>query len=290
MAQEVERELIPWGIGYVVLDVEDVEEAVRWWTRFAMLEENGRSDDGQVYLRGGTAHHWIVLQQASGSPGLARMSFELQRDKDLEAYRSRLDAEGVAFTEHEGELTGPAIRFRDPSGYEVELITRMGDMGVVPSKPWVNPEAFLHAVVAVADLEKSFDFYHRILGFKESDRVIGKTIFLRGANQYHHSLVIGAGRGEPPLLDHVALHFENIDDLMRVRQNFIEEDQSLSRDVLRHPTSGSMGFYAKALPAPTVVEFCTDHARITDPDHRPRALPPARWTSNVWLPPAGLND
>jgi 2,3-dihydroxy-p-cumate/2,3-dihydroxybenzoate 3,4-dioxygenase len=289
MTDTTNKELIPWGIGYVVLGVEDLDEAARWWTTFAMLEENGRTDD-RVYLRGGTAHHWIVLQKADSEPGIHRLAFEVQKPADLNAYRAVLDAESIPFTEHEGDYTGDAIRFHDPNGYEVELFISMGDMGVSPSKPWINPQAFLHAVVAVADLDKSYDFYQRVLGLKESDRVMGKTIFLRCANQYHHSMVIGAGRGEPPLLDHVAFHFANIDDLMRVRANFLEENQPLSRDLLRHPTSGSMGFYAKAIPAPTVVEFCIDHGMITDPDHRPRALPPARWTSNVWLPPVGLNS
>src|SRR5690606_26299150 len=78
---------------------------------------------------------------------------------------------------------------------------------------------------------------------------------------------------------------ENIDDLMRVRQNFIEHNQPLDRDLLRHPTSGSMGFYAKAHPEPSTVEFCIEHQKITDPNHRPRAMARARWASNVWLPP-----
>ncbi|ASR35520.1 hypothetical protein BAY61_11510 [Prauserella marina] len=281
------QRLMPWRLGYVALDVDDLDAAVHWWTTFAMLEVSERADD-TVYLRGGTDHHWIVLHR-SDEPGLRRMAFEVCEPGDLDRYRNRLAGEGVAVTGHDGDWTGEAIRFRDPSGYEVELFTGMANMGIVPTKPWINPQAMLHAVVAVSDLDVSFDFYHRVLGFLESDRVMGKTIFLRAANQYHHSLVIGAGRGTPPLLDHIAFHFEHIDDLMRVRQNFIEENEPFSRDLLRHPTSGSMGFYGRSVPEPTVVEFCIDHGKITDPDHRPRAMAPARWASNVWLPPVGLN-
>jgi catechol 2,3-dioxygenase-like lactoylglutathione lyase family enzyme len=143
----------------------------------------------------------------------------------------------------------------------------------------------LHAGVAVSDLERSVDFYTRVLGLAESDRVIGKTVFLRGSIGWHHALVLGAGRGEPPYLDHVCVQMSNIDDLMRVRARFLEDGQPIDRDLLRHPTSGSMGFYGNAHPSPTTVEFCIDHATITDPNHRPRALTPGRWTSNVWLPP-----
>lgn len=279
-----QERLIPWRLGYVALEVDDLDAAASWWTQFAMLEISERSDDA-VYLRGGTDHHWIVLHQTDGQPGLRRIAFEVQKREDLDTYRERLKVEGVHVTDHEGAWTGDAIRFLDPNGYEVELFADMGNMGILPTKPWIKPADLLHAVVAVSDLEKSFDFYGRVLGFLESDRVMERTIFLRTANQYHHALVLGAGRGEPPLLDHVAMHFTDIDDLMRVRQNFIESDEPIDRDLLRHPTSGSMGFYGKAHPAPSTVEFCIDHMKITDPNHRPRAMARARWASNVWRPP-----
>lgn len=279
--------LIPWRLGYVALDVPDLDEAVKAWTTLGMLEVSETSED-TVHLRGGTDHHWIVLHKTDGEPGLRRMAFEVQRREDLAAYREKLKAEGIEVTDHDGEWTGDAIRFQDPNGYEVELFDALGNVGVLPTTPWIPPAALLHAVVAVANLDESFDFYTRVLGLLESDRVLGKTVFLRTANQYHHALVLGFGRGEPPFLDHVAFHFEDIDDLMRVRQNFLSREVPLDRDLLRHPTSGSMGFYAKGLPGPSTVEFCMDHIKITDPDYRPRSMAPGRWTSNVWVPPADL--
>ena len=276
--------LIPWRLGYVVLDVPDLEEAVTAWTTLGMLEVSERSEE-RVHLRGGTDHHWVVLRRADGDPGVHKMAFEVRHREDLDAYRERLTGEGIPFTEHSGEWTGDAIRFRDPNGYEIELFDALCNMGIRPTVPWAAPSQLLHAVVGVSDIEESFDFYGRVLGLLESDRVLGKTIFLRTANQYHHALVLGGGRAAPPFLDHLAFHFEDIDDLMRVRQNFISRGVPFDRDLLRHPTSGSMGFYATGLPGPSTVEFCIDHAKITDPDHRPRTMALGRWTSNVWMPP-----
>jgi catechol 2,3-dioxygenase-like lactoylglutathione lyase family enzyme len=218
------------------------------------------------------------------------MAFEVEKREDLDAFRDRLKEEGVDVTEHVGEWTGDALRFTDPNGYEVELFDAMGNVGIEPTRPWVNPSALLHTVVGVSDLDESFDFWTRVLGFRESDRVLGRTVFLRTGNGFHHALVIGVGRGEPPFLDHVAFHCRDIDDLMRIRQLFVERDMPMGRDVLRHPTSGSMGFYAKGIPGPDSVEFCIEHARITDPGYRPRTMAPGRWTSNVWVPPAELLD
>jgi 2,3-dihydroxy-p-cumate/2,3-dihydroxybenzoate 3,4-dioxygenase len=278
--------LIPYRLGYVVIGVEDLEAAAGWWARYAQLEVSER-DGGRIHLRGGTDHHWIVLEQAPGATGVRRLAFEVAEPGDLGRYEKRLAEEGVRAEQVAGEWTGPAIRFSDPNGYEVELFTGMGNVPVTPTVPWVPPRDLLHAVVGVADLDASFDFWHRVMGLRESDRVLGKTVFLRCGIGWHHALVLGAGRGKPPFLDHVCFQMGGIDELMKVRARFLEDKQELDRDLLRHPTSGSMGFYAKAVPAPTTVEFCIEHAKITDPAYRPRALTPGRWTSNVWLPPAG---
>ncbi|HEY1701321.1 MAG TPA: VOC family protein [Trebonia sp.] len=281
-----DSDLIPHRLGYVTIGVEDLGAAEAWWTRYAQLEVSERAE-GRVHLRGGTDHHWIVLEQTAERTGVRQLAFEVTEPDDLERYEKLLAAEGVATERSEGEWTGPAIRFCDPNGYAIELFAGMGNVPVTPTVPWVPPRELLHAVVSVADLDKSYDFWHRIMGLRESDRVIGKTIFLRCGINWHHALVIGAGRGNPPFLDHVCFQMNDIDDLMRVRARFIEDKLEFDRDLLRHPTSGSMGFYTKAIPSPTTVEFCIGHARITDPDYRPRALTPGRWTSNVWLPPAG---
>ncbi|ALL79252.1 hypothetical protein AD006_28375 (plasmid) [Pseudonocardia sp. EC080610-09] len=287
MTDTAQRHLVPWRLGYVALDVADLSAAARWWTRFGQLEIADQTDD-TIYLRGGTDHHWLILHRATGTPGVRRMAFEVHTRSDLETYRDRLKNEGVEIAEHPGDRTGDAIRFADPDGYEIELFADMGNVGVEPTAPWINPTELLHAVVAVSDLDASVDFYGRVLGLLESDRVLGRTVFLRAGNGFHHALVLGFGRGAPPLLDHVALHLNDVDDLMRVRQNLIEntDGEPFDRDMLRHPTSGSMGFYAAGPgEVPLSVEFCIDHGKITDPDHRPRAMAPGRWTSNVWRPP-----
>ena len=275
--------LVPWRLGYVSLAVEDLDVAANFWVRYGGLEISERNND-RIHLRGGTDHHWIVLERTAARPGLRRMAFEVAAAADLERFAERLDHAGAKYAQTAGEWTGPGLVFTDPTGYEVELFTGLGNVAVAARGGWFSPETLLHAVVAVADLEESFDFYGRVLGFRESDRVIGATIFLRAGIGYHHALVLGGGRGEPHL-DHVCFLMPSLDDLMRARATLLEDGVELSRDLLRHPTSGSIGFYAKAEPAPTTLEYCIGHMTITDPDYRPRALTPGRWTSNIWLPP-----
>jgi catechol 2,3-dioxygenase-like lactoylglutathione lyase family enzyme len=277
-------DLIPFRLGYVTIGVDDVDAAADWWCRYAQLEVSERDTD-RIHLRGGTDHHWIVLERSPDSTGVKRMAFEVSDPGDLDRYAKRLADEGVRSSAVEGEWTGPALQFADPNGYEIELFAGMGHVPVEPTTPWVPAQDLLHAVVAISDLDTSVDFWTRVIGMRESDRVIDRTVFLRGGIGWHHALVLGARRGVPPFLDHVCFQMKSVDDLMRVRARFIEDGQEFDRDLLRHPTSGSMGFYAKAVPSPTTVEFCVEHALITDPDHRPRSLTPGRWTSNVWLPP-----
>jgi 2,3-dihydroxy-p-cumate/2,3-dihydroxybenzoate 3,4-dioxygenase len=278
-----DQALLPWRLGYVSLGVADLDAAVGYWTKFGGLSVSERTDE-EVYLRGGVDHHWLVLSRAE-NPGIRRLAFEVATPEDLGRFGDKLTAAGITVTQHDGAWSGDALRCKDPDGYEVELFTGMGNVPVPPApRGWFAPKELLHAVVAVGDLEASYEFYAGLLGFRESDRVIDRTVFLRAGIGYHHALVIGTGRGEPHL-DHVCFLMPDFDDLMRARAFFIEEGQPFDRDILRHPTSGSMGFYAKAVPEPTTLEMCVDHAIITDPDHRPRSLTVSRWTSNVWLPP-----
>jgi catechol 2,3-dioxygenase-like lactoylglutathione lyase family enzyme len=271
-------------MAYVELDVADVDAATQFWTNAGGLEVN-EVVDGVVYLRGGRSHHWIALHPTEGTPGLRTLGYEVERDEDLDEFEQRLASAGVT-TERvvDRAWQGETLSFVDPSGHRVELVASWGYVPVPPVRGWFAPTELLHAVVVVDDLEASYEFFTGVLGFRESDRVIGRTIFLRSGNAWHHSLVIVGSRGNPHL-DHICFLMDDIDDLMRARASLLQQGVEMGKDLLRHPTSGSMSFYATAVPAPTTLEMCIEHAKVDDSNHRPRALVPSPWANNVWLPP-----
>ena len=83
-----------------------------------------------------------------------------------------------------------------------------------------------HVVLQVKDLEKSLNFYTKILGFKVSDvypeeMMPGGMAFLR-CNTDHHSLALvgaGKGRSENVELHHMAFDVSTLEEVFRARDH-----------------------------------------------------------------------
>ncbi|HXG35727.1 MAG TPA: VOC family protein, partial [Dehalococcoidia bacterium] len=83
----------PQRLGYVVLNVTDVESTSQFFIKAVNLEISNRLNE-KVFLRGGIQHHWIVLQHAA-KPGLGRVAMEMADRDELEAVAQRLRERGV---------------------------------------------------------------------------------------------------------------------------------------------------------------------------------------------------
>jgi catechol 2,3-dioxygenase-like lactoylglutathione lyase family enzyme len=83
-----------------------------------------------------------------------------------------------------------------------------------------------HVVLQVADLNRSVDFYTRILGFKVSDvypeeMMPGGMVFLR-CNPDHHCLAlvgVASGPAQNVELNHMAFEVATLDEVIRVRDH-----------------------------------------------------------------------
>ncbi|MEA2853595.1 MAG: hypothetical protein QOE02_3614, partial [Rhodospirillaceae bacterium] len=87
-----------------------------------------------------------------------------------------------------------------------------------------------HAVVNVADLEKSMHFYTEVLGFRVSDiypdgMMPGGMVFLR-CNGDHHCLALIGGAPQPggaaKTLHHLAFELATLDEVFRARDHLKE--------------------------------------------------------------------
>lgn len=81
-----------------------------------------------------------------------------------------------------------------------------------------------HVVLMVQDLEKSVDFYTRVLGFRVSDAypatmVPGRMVFMRCANDHHGVALVGgaAAPGNSNELNHMAFEVATLDEVFRAR-------------------------------------------------------------------------
>jgi catechol 2,3-dioxygenase-like lactoylglutathione lyase family enzyme len=83
-----------------------------------------------------------------------------------------------------------------------------------------------HVVLHVADLERSIDFYTRVLGFAVSDRyppemMPGGMVFMRCNADHHGVALIGGlpGASANIELNHVAFELATLDEVIRARDH-----------------------------------------------------------------------
>jgi catechol-2,3-dioxygenase len=86
-----------------------------------------------------------------------------------------------------------------------------------------------HAVLFVSDVDRSADFYERILGFREVERIPGAAVFMRGArSDNHHDLAVMRAAGSGPAqqgavgLYHLAWQVETIEELVEAAMTLSE--------------------------------------------------------------------
>lgn len=87
-----------------------------------------------------------------------------------------------------------------------------------------------HVVLMVQDLEKSVDFYARVLGFRVSDvypatMVPGRMVFMRCANDHHGVALVGGAKGPANSneLNHMAFEVATLDEVFRARDHLEAE-------------------------------------------------------------------
>ncbi|MGH2740406.1 MAG: VOC family protein [Actinomycetota bacterium] len=116
-------------LDHVYYWVSDMDRAVKFYrdiVGFRLIRQDGRSwaefDSGEVRF---ALHGAIDGRQAE--PGGATAVFRVQ---DLDATRSSLEANGVAFEQHVGEVEGYArfATFLDPDGNQVQIIEYAGEL------------------------------------------------------------------------------------------------------------------------------------------------------------------
>lgn len=278
-------------LGYVTLNVADLDQAAALFEGPGQLQVNGRSED-RVFLGSAGEHHWIELRQRPGRPeGLAKMAFEIDPDTTLDEVEKALGDAGVPTTrgsDLRNDYVREAVRFVDSDGTEVEIFTGMAGIAGGAQPKWAKLERLVHVAVGCSDFDQSLEFYTGVLGFGVSDFIEDTTAFLHASDGAHHSLVLQRRPGKPRAVDHVCFQAETFDDVMRARAVVRRAGLELRDDLIRHQTSGSIGFYFEGLPPGLGVEFCFEHAYVVPGRHSPRTFVRTLQAKDVYEPPAGL--
>lgn len=277
-------------LGYVTLNVVHLDPAVELFQVCGQLQLNGRTDD-RAFLGGAGEHHWIELRQDPSQPvGLLRMAFHLHDGASLDDVEKALAGAGI-----EAERVRPladdfvaaAVRFRDADGTEVEVFHTMAGIAGGAQPKWASLDRLLHVAVSTADFDAALAFWTGVMGLGVSDYIEDTTAFLHASNGAHHSLVLQRRPDAPRAVNHVCFEASSFDDVMRARAIVRRAGLELRDDLIRHETSGSIGFYFEGLPEGLGVEFCVEHGQVDPANHVPRIFVRTIRAKDVYEPPAG---
>jgi len=286
--------LQPARLGYMAWDVADLEASTRFYSEMAQLEVV-KERNGQVFLRGGNDHHWVVLRQ-SRNPRFNRVAYQMGSEEELDEMEQKLRAAGFEITrggDFEEDGLERYIRFQDPEGLMIELYVNMLSLPVPPvARHYVNLETMLHMGFVVRDIRRAHSFYHDILGFRDSDWIEREAVFMHCGNRYHHSMVLFAGnQASVPTPHHLCIQVASLADVMRGRNWLVKNKIPLWRDLGKHMASGSVGIYFKDEANKFNVEFCIEHRQVDVPGHKARIIPRVAEGGDVWMAfaPISLN-
>jgi 2,3-dihydroxy-p-cumate/2,3-dihydroxybenzoate 3,4-dioxygenase len=233
-------------LGYVALNVTDLRRSLAFYRDVVGLQVSEVADDVAA-LRCSPDHHNVLLYPAPG-PGLKRVAFELESERELEAAHDHvrklgLEIEDVDKAERARLKLGPAFRFREPtSGLCLEFFAGIMHMAAGFARPVTNIERLGHVVFRVRGFEDAVDFFVRDLGFRVSDYVVGFAAFLRCfPNPLHHSLAVLAG--EEAGLHHVNFMVRDIDDVGRALHRVRKAGSAIVFGPGRHQPSDSIFLY-----------------------------------------------
>jgi len=244
------------------------------------LQPSARAN-GSIYLRLDHDHHAVALH-AGAQPGVHHLGIEVQ---DARAAADHLRANGVALVPLEVDEPGQgrAVRCHDPDGKVVELYEGMERIAE-PMPPHENrARKFGHITLNVRDLKATERFYCGLLGFRLSDRMEDKAIWVR-CNPDHHGLALI--EATTPKLHHFALE---VFDWSSLRQSC---DFLLSRRVPivngpgRHGPGFNLFIYFATADGNMVEYFCDMlqiwHDERGKPTYEPRVWKADFRTINQW--------
>ena len=193
----------------------------------------------------------------------------------LDAAASEIDAHDLPVRwgtrdECEARRVERILRFRDPSGNAIELVTgaRAAERAFVPGRE-SGITGFSHIGLRTTDAARDEAFWTRVCNARVSDR-IGPAPLLRIDAVHHKLALFPSGR---PGVQHVNHQVAGVDDVMRAWYFLRGKDIRIVFGPGRHPTSSAVFLYFEG-PDGMVYEYSTGVRMIDDEArHRPRQFP-----------------
>lgn len=282
-------------LGYVGFGVQDIQK----WQAYAteVLGLMIASQDPERITFKMDAHPFRLCVEKSTEDKLAYAGWELANQRDYEAVIESLERANakVAPGDEAGARARCVARYAaatDPSGNPFEIYfgrTNLADNFQSPAgvKRFVtNGMGMGHLVIPAQDIEKTHDFYTKILGFLDSDDLTlpppqdnapdQRLVFMHAANPRHHSLAL-YNYPVPSGIVHLMFEVPDVDHVGACLDRANAAQVPLMSTLGRHYNDQMLSFYMFA-PGGIGIEYGCEGLQI-DPD---RFVPTLSTQADIW--------
>lgn len=258
-------------IRYIRLGTANLDDARRYATQVLGLQI-AREANGAVYFRSDSRDHTLCYYE--GDPQETTTAFEVRTAQDLEdaavlLERHEFNVQHGSRADADVRYVDDFIRFKDPSGNNIELVLRPHASGrrYFPSRD-AGITGFSHIGLRTMNARRDELFWTQLANARVSDR-IGEAPLLR-IDEVHHKIALFPS--SHPGVQHINHQVETVDDLMRAYYFLVERGIRILFGPGRHPTSGAMFLYFEG-PDGMTYEYSTGVSLISaenDASHQPR--------------------
>jgi catechol 2,3-dioxygenase len=276
-------------VGYVAIQVKDLEASERFAIDICGLFVTDRDDDS-ISFSHGPQHHSLQYIR-SDENAFDHLGLVARDAESLATVRSRIDGAGLKVVA-DGPLTRgveDGFAFEAPGGFVIAVYTRMAKVDVPFPGAGVRPSRLGHANFFAADHDALRDLFIDILDFRVSDLIPIGT-FMR-CNVDHHGIGVFQGAG---VLHHYAWEVPTAIEAGQLADVVDGHGGSVLWGPLRHGMGRNVATYVQE-PSGLVVEYYADMQRIYDDD----TYVPGEWDMeghkwySLWGPqplPDGFGD
>lgn len=268
-------------LGHVALTTPDLDRAVDFYRRIVGLEVSHR-EEGAVYFKCNSQHHSLALYEGEAA-GVHHLGLEVGSEEEVREAALLLQRHGVAITDENPQepAQGPAIRFRDPSGFTLEIYAGMEQVPAPTGSLGVMPRKFGHFTAMTTDIERATRFYTEVLGFRVSDWMQRQIVWMRCNPDHHGIAFIQADQNR---MHHHAWELVDWGEIRAAGDHLLSNNVRILFGPGRHGPGRNLFMYYRD-PDGNLIEFFTDLQQIWDDDtYEPLVWEDSPVTINQWGP------
>lgn len=226
----------------------------------------------------------VVLELKRGRARLDRYALEIPEPDELHRLLETVEAAGIALEARAGDELSPptpVYRLRDPEGRALDLHGEIDRSAEHAADTRRRPLRLQHITLATPSVPELVDFYESVLGFRVSDRMGERFVWLRCGVE-HHTLAI-VESSATTLVDHFSFDLGQWEDFKAWCDRFADAGIPTQWGPGRHGPGGNL-FIMVDDPAGFHVELSAEMERYFEDraEYPPRTWAEVTETVNLW--------